>query len=82
LTKVSKAIRINIQSRVLPNSLSGSMSGGVEDIWDNSLMSSKIVLESIVLVHKQIQILRHMVEDRPEGRIVISDLLWECVLSH
>lgn len=45
-------------------------------------MSSKIVLESIVLVHKQIQILRHMVEDRPEGRIVISDLLWDYVLSH
>lgn len=58
------------------------MSGGVEDIWDNSLMFSKIVLESIVLVHKQIQILSHMVEDKPEGHIVISDLLWECVLSH
>lgn len=82
MSKVSKAIRINIQSRVLPNNLSGSMPGGVKDIWDNSLMSSKIVLESIVLVHKQIQILSHMVEDKPEGHIVISDLLWECVLSH
>ena len=80
--KVSEAIRINIQSRVLPNNLSGSMPGGVEDIWDNSLMSSKIVLESIVLVHKQIQILRHMIEDRSEGHTVISDSLWDYVLSH
>lgn len=62
------------------------MSGGVKDIWDNSLMSnlqsSKIVLESIVLVHKQIQILSHMVEDRSEDHTVISDLLWDYVLSH
>lgn len=58
------------------------MSGGVEDIWDNSLMSSKVVLESIVLAHKQIQILRHMVGDSSEDHTVISDLLWDYVLSH
>lgn len=55
------------------------MSGGVEDIWDNSLMSSKIILESIVLVHKQIQILHNMVGDSSEDHTAISDLLWDYV---
>lgn len=80
--KVSEAIKINIQNKNIPINFSGSMSGGVEDIWDTSLISSQVILDVIPLVRKQIYILRDMLgSDKEESNNdIITNDIWNYIL--
>ncbi|XKH58633.1 aromatic amino acid ammonia-lyase (plasmid) [Citricoccus nitrophenolicus] len=55
--KVSEAYRQQIASHHSPMHLSGSMSGGVEDLWDNALLTARSVLRSLSLFDRQLDIL-------------------------
>lgn len=82
--KVSEAVRINVHSRSLPTNFSGSMSGGVEDIWDTSLISARMILDTMPLIHKQVYILQNMLNESPKDHrnkvAHIASVLWDVTL--
>ncbi len=67
LPKVSEALRNRIVSNILPRNFSGSMSGGVEDIWDTSLISSMEVMRNIDIVNSQLDLLEDSFSEIIQG---------------
>lgn len=78
LPKVSEAYRIRISSP-LPLNYSGSMSGGVEDLWDLNLMNSRLLLGKIKIFEKQLSLLEDTLNIVGKSRpnVVSRDDIWE-----
>lgn len=84
--KVSEALRIQIESNHLPRDFSGSMSGGVEDIWDTALMSSNKIFHNINILESQLNILEKCIRNNGDlngcNFREVESSLWEYLCSN
>lgn len=83
LPKVSEAYKLQIATPLLVN-YSGSMSGGVEDLWDLNLPNSRELLRKLNILEKQLDTLKTATEHAgiDVGQQVTAKHLWESIIAN
>lgn len=60
--KISEAYRARLHALIPPQGFTGNMSGGVENLWDFSLPSANVAMESLGILDSQLKLLDSLLQ--------------------